>query len=232
MPHPTGPRLLLLVVILTAFTAAPRGARGEVASTTLQKLSAQAKAIAIARVDKVQGIGGVRVATATVLRPLKGMRAQQRFAFLAQGTWTCDESYATAGETVLIFLEDPSTSGFVSDYLSMRPWFGWLRSRRLPGLAFYRIAHSGAGRIPVQFKHGQGFLMARSPYSLTPHPTPHPDSATLRMGLVKLPSGIPAFQYLTSDGWTSYLVPLRDVETRVQMWVGPLTGDRPAASVH
>ena len=63
MPHPTGLRLLLLVVILTALVTAPRDAYGEVASITLQKLSAQAQAIAIARVDKVQGIGGVRVAT-------------------------------------------------------------------------------------------------------------------------------------------------------------------------
>jgi hypothetical protein len=212
-------RRLCSAALFVVLIWAADGVRGEVASTTLRELTARANAIAIARVDKVERIGGVRVARATVLRPLKGLAARQQFAFLAQGTWTCDESYAVQGETALIFLGSPATSGFARDFLRMRPWFEFLRARRLRGIPFYRIAHSGAGRMPIVRKNGKRFFTARSRYGLESRATTTPNSRALQIGLVRLPPGIRVVPDGSVDGLNSYLVPLWNVEDAVRKYV-------------
>jgi hypothetical protein len=214
--HKFLPTLFLLMAAAAYLGPIPR-VHAEVASTTLQKLTAQADAIAVARVTSVELIGGVRVASASVIRSLKGLHANQRFAFLAQGTWTCDASYAVSGETVLIFLVNSSTPGFNSEFLSWRPWFGFLRRRHLPGVPFYFIAHSGAGRMPVLWKNGQAHLNARNRHNWEAAvKTSLKTDTAPSVGGVKLPTGIGGISGVRDEWGLTYLVPLREVEAAVR----------------
>src|SRR5690242_6174484 len=99
-------RCACLLLCLSSL-AAPRAASARVASTTLGNLASTSRAIAVVHVDAVREVGGLEIATATVVRPLAGLQQGQRFAFLAQGTRACDSSDAVPDETVLLFVEEP-----------------------------------------------------------------------------------------------------------------------------
>jgi hypothetical protein len=58
---------LLLVWCLAALAGVPRAVYGRVGVIALEKLTRGADVIVLARVDQVQRISGVQVATATVL---------------------------------------------------------------------------------------------------------------------------------------------------------------------
>jgi hypothetical protein len=145
---------LLLVVGVT------KQALGRVAPTTLKELTLRADAIALAKVERIEQMSGRKLATATVLRPLKALEAGSRFRFLAEPTWACDSSTAVAGEVVLLFLARPLGSQFKAFFPGM-PWTTDLkRPQRLNGMQFYLIAHAGRGRIPVEVRAGRNFLRA------------------------------------------------------------------------
>src|SRR5215218_5711244 len=104
MARSVSSHLLCLAGSLALLVGAKTDALGKVASTTLKELTLPADAITLAKVERVEKLSGRKVATATVLRPLKALEAGSRFRFLAEPTWTCDSSTAIAGEVVLLFL--------------------------------------------------------------------------------------------------------------------------------
>lgn len=135
-------------------------ASAKVASTSLEELARDASATAIAHVDQVKEIEGVRVALATVTEPLGGLHQGQRFAFVAQGTWTCDSSTAVPGETVLLFLQQPIKGWYDQEVEGLGLRFCYARERELGNLPFYFIYWSGRGRIPIERRAGTDYLVA------------------------------------------------------------------------
>ncbi len=223
-------KLSCSAAILALLTAAADDAAADKASTSLWSLTHGSAAIAVARVEKVGSLGGVRVAEATTLRPLKGLSAAQRFAFLAEGTWTCDESDAVVGETVLLFLEAPGTD--FHHFLKTRPRFAQGRNRRLGSMPFYQIAHSGSGRMPVCHRNGREYLPAKKGY-ITAGPTPilprrqsiararkRPKTAPW-IGLLELPAEIAISAHAEENGRMGWSVSLKDVMHAVRKLVKP-----------
>jgi hypothetical protein len=206
---------VLFPIVFLVLAAGAKEASCRVGSTTLQRLTAQADAAAVARVDRVEQIGGVRVATATVLRPLKGLHGHQRFAFLADHTWVCDVTEALLNETVLLFLNKPSTVGFAGDFMKAHPRFAQERAERLAGLAFYQIAHAGSGRLSVSRIDGVPCLIARSPAAPISLTADDRHRIPLWIGRVQLPWGMRTARHLDLKGRPSYLVPLQAVEAKV-----------------
>lgn len=202
--------------LFTAFASAilitaVNNAHGRVASTTLEALTKSADAIAVAKVDRVTRIGGVKVAQATVIRPLKGLSDKQQFAFLAEKTWTCDMSHAVKGETVLIFLSKLNSRGFLGDFLNKHPQFESEKTKHLKNVPFYQIAHAGQGRMTVLDKDGIDYLTARESYYA---PTKS-NEATFWIHQVQLPSDLHVYPHSNSKQPESRLVLLKEVEKRV-----------------
>src|SRR5262245_26570032 len=94
-------RVLLLGLLIGQ---APRSADARVIVDFDATVKA-ADAIGIARVTEIATLDGVKVARATIIRPLRGVAAESRVAFVAEPTWSCDTSWAVVGETVLLVLD-------------------------------------------------------------------------------------------------------------------------------
>jgi len=172
-------RLFLLALLLM-----PDAARGEVAPTTLEKMTGRADAIAVARVDRIISVNGVRVALAAVFLPLKELPVGQRFAFIAQPTWACDDSTARQGEIVLLFLTR--------------------RRGMLGGLPVFSIAHAGSGRVPVERHGGRSVLWAWLRRS-----SAEPQRLSLSYEMIRLPAGFPSLpEPVDKNGVPSGRVPI------------------------
>jgi len=147
MPDSLCRTLGLVAAVVALWLAGTPPVAARKARTDIVELSARSDAIAVARVDRVLLHGGMRIAVATVLRPIKGLNANQRFSFLAEPTWTCDSSTAVLGETVLLFLERPG-DGFDNWLIEVHP-DAWERRAEHPARPFFKVAWSGSGRMPV-----------------------------------------------------------------------------------
>lgn len=221
--------MLLLTVAFITSTIVTNEARSDTASTTLEILTLSSDAIVIAKVDNVTKIDNVKVAEATVIRSLKGLRAQERFAFLAEKTWTCDISDAEKGETVLIFLDKFSDKSFLQSH----PQFESELVKLLPGVPFYQIEWSGHGRMPVRHKDqfGKEYLAAQQQYQYKGNRT---YDVTLWVNLVIMPSNLRIFPYpYPTSAARKCLVQLKEVEDTVTMFskkVSASSKEKPSAA--
>jgi len=222
----------LVFVALAASLAAPPPAFARVAPTKLETITQAADAIAVARVDSVRLYGGMKVALATVTRPLKGLKSRQRFCFLAERSWSCDRSTAIRGETVLLFLTRPGPR-YTAWVAKAHP--GIARGRpRLPNIPFYTIAHSGNGRVPVTMRGRAESLKGRVRESWGPK-----REYLVWLNFITLPAGFPSPSPTSEEEvlpprlrtdpivW----VPLADVERQIRTYLSPPSGapKRPAA---
>ena len=92
--------------------------------------------IVVARVTRIDTIGGIRVATADVTQNIKGFHTRVRF--VAGRTWACDTSTAVVGETALLCLAKPTLPATE-------------KARTLiPTLL--TLSYAGRGRIPLSAK--------------------------------------------------------------------------------
>jgi hypothetical protein len=197
----------LFALLATAVSTA----HGRVGSTTLKALTVYSDGIAVAKVERVEKVGGVSVATAKVVHPLKGLRAQQQVAFLAEGTWTCDTSYAVVGETVLLFLQRPGAH--FQEFIRNRPQFQQERTSRLSSLPFFQIAYAGRGRMPLQMRRGQSYLcVKKEDTSASTATTGRHPRVVFWNGTVQLPSGIRALSSPGPGKSVSWFVQLEDME--------------------
>jgi hypothetical protein len=157
----------------------------------LDRLTERADAIAVARVTEFVRVGGVCVARATVIRPLKGVSVSQPFAFVAQPIGMCDARYSEEPRTAVVFLRRAQPGRLDPDFLQAYPSFPAAYSRRLPRIPLFLIAHAGNGIMEVADESGP-------PGVYWPH-------------LVRLPAGIPSVIGCANE----HLVPLRSLEARV-----------------
>jgi hypothetical protein len=191
---------LAFVVLMTTVNEA----HSRKASIPLESLTNSADVIAVAKVDKVTKISGAKVAEATVIRPLKGLKEKQQFTFLAEGTWTCDTSHAVEGETVFIFLRQPNLG---EDFLKKHPKFKSEQAQRFPNVPFYEISHSGSGRMSTYRKDDiDWFVAMQSPFTA---------NAPLMMDSIYFPSDLHTYPHPNPERTGLRLVLLKDVEKRV-----------------
>jgi len=146
----TGRRSFLagLVILLGATSV---GAR--VGSMSMEEMVQGSTAIGIVTVDRIEMLGGMKVASATVIRPFKGVRAKQKLFFVAQPTWTCDTSEAVEGERTLLLLK-PTEQGHFS---GAKPdgVIKAVRQRHGAGAVLLVITHHGQGRLPISTTQGE-----------------------------------------------------------------------------
>jgi hypothetical protein len=218
-------RKLFCPAAILALMMAANDAAARKSSVSLESLTRYSAAIAVARVESVGSVRGVRVAQAIVLHPLKGLRANQRFAFLAEGTWRCDESDAVVGETVLLVLEAPGP--VFHHFIKAHPRFVQERNRRLGSMPFYQIAHSGSGRMPVCRMNGADYLPAKNGFTAE-RPMPVPQKGTRLpvaqkrprtvpwIGLVQLPINMKMSAFPRADGKMIWYVSLLDVMNAIR----------------
>jgi len=117
-------------------------AHGRVRHIKLSELIKNSDLILIVHVSAVSMQGGLRIATILPARVFKGTSPGRQASFLIEKTWACDASDAVAGEDIILFLERVKTSQID-------------RERGGPATAvpvgpFYRIAHSGYGRMVIR----------------------------------------------------------------------------------
>jgi hypothetical protein len=149
-------------LVVTAFTCAlmaPGAADAKKDAMTLQELVnasaivvvAKVESVAVAEHPKTYEYGWTthpRTATARVLETWAGgPLSSQTVKFSATKTWTCDESYAEAGETVVLFLGEPGEDG-VRDIVNWGE--GRLPVRPLGGADYVKLRWS-RGFVPSGF---------------------------------------------------------------------------------
>jgi hypothetical protein len=181
------PLKTLLAILLLFGTVS--GASAKRMELTLEDLARQSQVIVSARVDSVAEIGGVKVAEATVLRPIAGWKAGTKLTFLAHRTWTCDSSHAVGGETVLLFLNrcDPSQGGIgLKPFWDQHPQFNSEYNQRFGKIPFYQMVNSGQGRMVV-------IMNGKTPHIIKPYHLeknlpdfPHPDPRWPNRSAVRL----------------------------------------------
>lgn len=149
----------LVAALGIVFFAAADPASAQPATTMLRELARSAAIIAVTRVIRVERVGGVKVASVRVLRPIKGARAGQTLSYIAQPTWTCDTSTAALGETTLLFLDRFEGQRFAAfyprEYARLSAEQARRRRERVP---IYQVAQSGAGRMPILVRRGEAYL--------------------------------------------------------------------------
>jgi len=197
-----------IVIALLLATICAASAHAELASaTTLKQMAKFSDAIAIARVDKIVVLDGVKVAEATVVRALKGLKGVPRFAFRAQPTWSCDATHAVAGETILVFLIRGRAGIPYGGFLDQHPKYLSELKKRLGDTPFLGIVGDGAGRMPVVRHRGVEYISAvktRDPRN--------PKRTVLNCGAI-LPSGTASLPDPKES--SRRLVRLRDVERAI-----------------
>lgn len=122
-----------------------------------ESLLKTSRRIGIVRVERVESYEGVRVALATVLEPVAGLRRGQRIAYIAQPGWfwTCDSSSARAGETVLLCLRPIGKEERPSDIRRLEAVIKQKLGMREPLLA---IAWAGLGCLEAKRRGGQWWI--------------------------------------------------------------------------
>jgi hypothetical protein len=129
----------------------------EVVTPDWRSLFQSASAITVVHVERVESYAGVRVALATVLEPVSGLRPGQQVAYVAQPGWfwSCDDSNATVGETALLFLEPISRQERRKDTKRLQTAIKQKAGNDVTVLA---IACSGLGRLQVKRRGGQWWM--------------------------------------------------------------------------
>jgi hypothetical protein len=223
----TTQKALRLIASFTLLLMADSSAHARVAPIKLDELALENDGIAVARVDRIVTVGGVRVAEASVTRPLQGMESVRRFAFIAQPTWTCDVSNAVWGETVVLFLTKVRDTRIIDREIAeffprMSSQFHSAWVKRHSSLPLYEIADSGRGRLPVHRQEDQSYLLAsRREYETEASlwtgdvQLPYPLSSTSLSWTAgrPLPSGLPLDA--RNDPKKLRLIPLRKVEEAI-----------------
>jgi len=128
-----------IVLALAAVLAEPMAK--DVPKVPLSDLVRRSSVVVVGKVDRVETVAGVRVAQVTSQDVVKGESVPATFAFVAEGTWACDVSTATEGETALLFLQDPVPSTGTSKLAGLWPALGTRKG--------FIISLSGRGRMPV-----------------------------------------------------------------------------------
>lgn len=147
------------LVLVAALSLLSSASWAEVGSTTIDRLASASTYIVLGRVVKIHNLQGIHIAEILVQTVFKGAQSTTLFV-LATGTWTCDSSHASAGETALWFLDEAEVSTLLSSrekhrLQSIRPdvdnieHFRELLKRLVGAAKLYRISWSGYGRMPV-----------------------------------------------------------------------------------
>jgi hypothetical protein len=123
------------------------------------------------------------------------MRANQRFAFIAQPTRLCDFSSAGEPETALIFLNRLRVDGLDKAFLQVHSEFPAAKARHLAGMPLYLIAHAGNGSMTLDEDHPGQYVSWEQ--------------------FVRLPRGIPT----VSEPGLGLLVRLQNLESMVLRFV-------------
>jgi len=152
---------------LMTLSLAAGAASADLASVRLEQLVQRADIIAVAKVDEVRKVHTTKIAFATLQEPLKGGTKRARVAFIAEGTWACDESTAVEGETVLLFLSRARPAlerlpGIVPRLQEV------LFEMERQGATLYTISHAGGGRMPLSKQDGKEVAQVRSGLVILP----------------------------------------------------------------
>jgi hypothetical protein len=149
--------LILLLTVL--FAAMPGMVYASFVKAKLSGLVRMSDAIVVAKVEAVKESEGLRVAEATVLQSAWGLKAEQKFAYIASPTWRCDTSKAVQGEQVLLFLHYPDRERVAADLSLSEQLVCWevFQTRYRPE-AFFLIANWGQGRFPLLRYNDQDYL--------------------------------------------------------------------------
>lgn len=188
-------------------------ANAKVGSTTLESISRAADVIAVAQVEQIRIIGsgnqGKRVAVAKVLHSLKGVKAGQKVAFLAQPTWACDLSRAVAGETVMLFLSKPDEDSLKVRLPKYEEFKAGLK-QYLPETPFFQIAYEGGGRINVLQQDKIDYLVVAADRELG-----KPNARIFGGYIGRWPEGLPVLPHPDAKETYLRLVPLAEVEAAI-----------------
>lgn len=144
-------RHLVGVLLVLAVFAAQQVGRAKVPSVSVAELARQADCIALARVDGVRTIDGLKVAKVALRKVWKGSFRGGNVYIVAEPRWTCDTGTAMPGETVLLFLQRAKHPVVDRGFWRKPPVHV-----RLSPLFF--IAHSGRGRMPLRVVGGKTYV--------------------------------------------------------------------------
>ncbi|UCF81629.1 MAG: hypothetical protein JSV08_04240 [Acidobacteriota bacterium] len=136
---------------------------------SLKELAQQADVIVKAKVESIETsetseelwgfITHIKIATANVERVFKGnVKQKEKVRFIASPTWTCDNSTAIEGETVVLFLEQVKRERKKEDGDFGRFWKAlfsiWGEDREI----LYQIVGSGQGRMEYGLVEGKPMI--------------------------------------------------------------------------
>jgi hypothetical protein len=145
--------------VVGLFCLAAVSANAKVATPDWKSLFQSASIISVVKVDSVKRMDGVRIAIATVLEPVAGLRIGQKIAYVAQPAWfwTCDVSDAKVGETVLLLLVP---------IVRQRQWRdtkhveSTVKQETGDAIPLCAIAWSGWGRLQAHHRGGDWWINA------------------------------------------------------------------------
>jgi hypothetical protein len=144
-------RHLVRVLLTLAILSAQQVCWASVGSVSVAELARQADCIALARVDGVRTVDGLKVAKVSPQKVWKGNLKSGSVYLVAEPMWTCDTSTAKPGETVLLFMRRAK-----GPVVERRFWRKPPARVRLSPLFF--IAHSGRGRMPLRVVGGKTYV--------------------------------------------------------------------------
>lgn len=160
---------------------------GDVAPTSLEKLTKISMLAVVTDVKRILEIEGAKIAEAEVIMSLKGAsKPKEMIYFIAQPTSIEDTSHAAAGDMLLLFLEPESME------VNMDSPFLTKVRQEIGDRPVWRITWSGRGRLPVTRVNGVDYIQSlvdqqladvRLPKNLTAIPSP---SNNARVHLIKL----------------------------------------------
>jgi len=157
----------------------------------------------------------VRVAVATVLKPLKGLQVGQQIAIFLQHGIT-NGARGTENETALLYLQaPPSREGGTSLFLTIDfPRYHEAVKQQLPGLPVFRVPFLGQGFVSAYIQDGKEYVMDAIGTGLDYHEGPEFGWAP---GTIPAPNAIVAPQPTAERParYKYYYVPVTDIEVKV-----------------
>jgi hypothetical protein len=155
--------LTVLILILSASIALPRGVAAKIGPVSFDDLVKRSEYVVVGKVQSVQNVEQVKVAKIEVMRVLKGTPTSELY-YLAQSTWICDISGAEVGETALFFLTKyqfdpnpkprptPDANGFVTLSSDFEEPLGFRNQVQalVNGTPFLQISDAGRGKMPLR----------------------------------------------------------------------------------